>query len=304
MTTLTAHCAPRASLRTWFLATRPKTLAAGVVPVAVGSALAFGEGAGQPWAALAALVGALLIQIGTNLTNDYYDFKKGADTHERLGPTRVTQAGLIAPRAVLWAALGSFALAFAVGMYLVAVAGWPLLVVGVLSLLFGYAYTGGPWPLGYNGLGDAFVFVFFGLVAVAGSYYVQALTLPLQAVLAGVPVGALAVSLLVVNNLRDVHTDAKAGKRTLVVRLGTRAGKAEFVGTLVVAYAAPVVMWGLGLSGPLVLLPLLSLPLAWPPARVVFTQTGAQLNAGLGGVARLLLAYGLLFAVGLYGGAR
>jgi 1,4-dihydroxy-2-naphthoate octaprenyltransferase len=295
---------PRPSLRTWLLATRPKTLAAGFVPVSVGTALAFGAGVGNALPALAALVGALLIQIGTNLTNDYYDFKKGADTAARLGPTRVTQAGLIAPRAVLGAAIASFALAFTVGIYLVSVAGLPILVIGLLSLLCGYAYTGGPYPLGYNGLGDLFVFVFFGLVAVGGTYYVQALALPPLAWLSGVPVGALAVGLLVVNNLRDAPTDAPVGKRTLVVRFGAAAGRAEYVLVLVLAFVTPVLLWALGLAGAPVLLPLLALPLAVPSLQGVFTRSGAALNATLAQTARLLLVFGVLFALGLYGGAR
>ncbi len=296
--------APRPSLRTWVLATRPKTLAAGLVPVAVGTALAFAMGQGRVLAALAALVGALLIQIGTNLTNDYYDWKKGADTRERLGPVRVTQAGLIAPRAVLTAAIASFGLAFAVGMYLVALAGWPIFVVGVLSLLFGYAYTGGPFPLAYNGLGDVFVFVFFGLVAVGGTFFVQALSLPAIALAAGIPVGALAVALLVVNNLRDVDTDAPVGKRTLVVRFGTSAGKAEYVLALAVAFKTPVAFFVLGEASAVVMLPWLCAPLAVPPLKRVFTQTGEPLNVALAGTARLLLVFGLLFAAGLYFGVR
>ncbi len=301
MSTATLNgAAPSPSLRTWVLATRPKTLSAGVVPVAVGTALAFALGQGHLGAAAAALVGALLIQIGTNLTNDYYDWKKGADTRERLGPVRVTQAGLIAPRAVFRAAIASFALAFAVGMYLVAIAGWPIFAVGVLSLLFGYAYTGGPFPLGYNGLGDAFVFVFFGLVAVAGTFYVQALSLPVVALIAGVPVGALAVALLVVNNLRDVHTDAPVGKRTLVVRFGTRAGKWEYVLMLALSYATPLLLWVTGEASWLVLLPWVSAPLAFSPLRIVFRESGAILNTALAGTARLLLVFGLLFAAGLY----
>ncbi len=288
----------------WVLATRPKTLAAGIVPVAVGTALAFGAGVGKALPALAALVGALLIQIATNFTNDYYDFKKGADTEERLGPVRVTQAGLIPPRTVLNAALFTFALAFVVGLYLLSVAGWPIFVVGLLSLACGYAYTGGPYPLGYNGLGDLFVFVFFGFVAVGGTYYVQVGELNAAAVAAGIPVGALATCLLAVNNLRDVTTDTKAGKRTLVVRLGVAFGRAEYLILVLAAYATPVALWLTGQLGPQVLLPLASLVLAVGPVRTVLTQNGAPLNEALGGTARLMLAFGVLFAVGLYLGAR
>lgn len=299
---------PRASagVKAWVLAIRPKTLAAGAVPVLVGTALAFGAGVGQWLPALAALIGALLIQIGTNLTNDYYDFKKGADTAERLGPTRVTQSGLIAPKTVLAAAMATFALAFCVGIYLVTVAGWPIVIIGLLSLLCGYAYTGGPYPLGYNGLGDVFVMVFFGFVAVAGTWYVQALTFSWVAVAAGIPVGALATALLVVNNLRDTQTDVKAGKRTLVVRFGVAAGRAEYALLLLASFVTPIGLYLAGSASLWVLLPLVTAPLAIGPARLVFRESGAVLNKALGGTARLVFVFGVLFALGLYlgGGGR
>jgi 1,4-dihydroxy-2-naphthoate polyprenyltransferase len=290
---------PRPTLKAWLMAVRPKTLTAALVPVAVGTGLAFGAGVGRWLPALAALVGALLIQIGTNLTNDYYDFKKGADTAERLGPVRVTQSGLIAPGTVLAAALACFGLAILSGTYLVWVGGWPIVAIGLTSVLCGYAYTGGPFPLAYHGLGDVFVFVFFGLVAVAGTYYVQALTVSPAAWWAAVPVGSLGTALLVVNNLRDAHTDAKAGKRTLIVRLGTGAGKAEYLALLAAAYATPIVLFGRGMASAWVFLALLSAPLAVGPLRLVLGAQGAALNAALGGTARLQLVFGLLFALGL-----
>jgi 1,4-dihydroxy-2-naphthoate octaprenyltransferase len=292
------------NLGAWIQATRPKTLAAGIVPVAVGTALAFGQGVGRALPAIAALVGAVLIQIGTNFTNDYYDFKKGADTAERLGPTRVTQAGLIAPGTVLAAAIATFALAFLVGIYLVMACGWPILLVGLLSIASGYAYTGGPYPLGYNGLGDLFVFVFFGFVAVAGTFYVQAGTVTPTALAAGIPVGALATCLLAVNNLRDVTTDTKAGKRTLVVRFGVTFGRAQYLALVLAAFATPLALWWSGKVGPLALLPLATLLLALGPTRTVLTKSGAVLNGALGATARLLLVHGVLFAAGLYLGAR
>jgi 1,4-dihydroxy-2-naphthoate octaprenyltransferase len=291
-------------LATWVLATRPKTLAAGVVPVCVGTALAYGVGKGRALPALAALMGAVLIQIGTNLANDYFDFKKGADTADRLGPTRVTQAGLVSPAAVFAAAVGAFAAAFVVGMYLTAVAGWPIAVIGLLALASGWAYTGGPYPLGYHGLGDLFVLIFFGLVAVAGTYYAQALEVTRLSIAAGVPPGAIATGLLAVNNLRDIETDTRAGKRTLVVRFGVGAGRAEYVALLALAYAAPVAMWAAGWSGAWTLLALLSLPAAVGPLRRVLGSRGAALNAALGGTARLLVVYGALFSAGLFLGAR
>jgi 1,4-dihydroxy-2-naphthoate polyprenyltransferase len=283
----------------WLMAIRPKTLTAALVPVGVGTGLAFGRGVGRWLPALAALGGALLIQIGTNLTNDYYDFKKGADTAERLGPMRVTQGGLIAPGKVLAGALGCFALAILSGIYLVTVGGWPIVAIGLSSVLFGYAYTGGPFPLAYHGLGDVFVFVFFGLVAVAGTYYVQALTVSPAAWWAALPVGALGTALLAVNNLRDVQTDAKAGKRTLVVRLGPKGGKAEYALMLAVAYATPFLLFAAGLASAWVFLALLSAPFAVGPARLVFGAQGSALNSALGATARLQLVFGLLFAVGL-----
>ncbi len=288
------------SAKAWVMAIRPKTLTASLVPVAVGTGLAFGAGVGRWLPALAALLGALLIQIGTNLTNDYYDFKKGADTSERLGPVRVTQSGLIAPGTVLAAALGCFGLAIVSGIYLVWVGGWPIVAIGLTSVLCGYAYTGGPVPLAYHGLGDIFVFVFFGLVAVTGTYYVQALTVSPAAWYAAVPVGALGTALLVVNNLRDAHTDVKANKRTLVVRWGTGAGKAEYLVLLAASFATPFLMYGLGMASAWVFLALLSAPLAVGPLKLVLKAQGAALNAALGGTARLQLVFGLLFALGLY----
>ncbi|HZI15342.1 MAG TPA: 1,4-dihydroxy-2-naphthoate polyprenyltransferase [Myxococcus sp.] len=291
---------PRPTVKHWVMAARPKTLTAALVPVLVATGLAYGLGVGRWLPALAALLGAVFIQIGTNLINDYYDFKKGADTHERLGPQRVTQSGLIAPGTVMAGAAVCFGLATAVGLYLVSVGGWPIVVIGLASLLCGYAYTGGPFPLGYNGLGDLFVFIFFGLVAVTGTYYLQAGTVDAAAWWTAVPVGAIGTMLIVVNNLRDVTTDVKAGKRTLAVRFGTGVGKAEYVLLLVASYATPFVMFALGLASAWVFLALLSLPLAVPPLKRVLKEQGAALNPALGGTARLQLVYGLLFALGLY----
>lgn len=291
---------PRPTLKHWVMAARPKTLTAALVPVLVATGLAYGMGVGRWLPALAALLGAVFIQIGTNLINDYYDFKKGADTHERLGPQRVTQSGLIAPGTVMAGAAVCFGLATAVGLYLVSVGGWPIVAIGVASLLCGYAYTGGPFPLGYHGLGDVFVFIFFGLVAVTGTYYLQAGTVDAAAWWTAVPVGAIGTMLIVVNNLRDVTTDVKAGKRTLAVRFGPGVGKAEYVLLLVASYATPFIMFALGLTSAWVFLALLSLPLAVPPLKRVLKEQGAALNPALGGTARLQLVYGLLFALGLF----
>jgi 1,4-dihydroxy-2-naphthoate octaprenyltransferase len=241
-----------------------------------GDGLALGEGMAVVWPALAALSGAVLIQIGTNLTNDYYDFRKGADTHDRVGPTRVTQSGLIAPQTVLAAGAACFTLAVAVGIFLVARGGWPFVVIGLASVLAGWAYTGGPYPLGYHGLGDLFVMVFFGLVAVPGTFYAQALRLVPVVWPAAVAVGATGTMILVVNNLRDMETDARAGKHTLVVRFGRRFGRAEYVALLLLALAMPAAMVVLGWARWPVLLALLAIPLAWPPLSRVLRTTAPR----------------------------
>ena len=289
----------RNPVRTWIMASRPRTLTAAIVPVVVGTAVAVRDGLFNPWVALAALFSAVMIQIGTNLANDLFDFKKGADTHTRLGPTRVTSAGLLTPREVeigMWVVFG---LAAASGLYVIYVGGWPMLVIGVASILAGVAYTAGPFPLGYNGLGDLAVFIFFGLVAVLGTYYAQARAVTLGAVLAAVPVGALATAILVVNNVRDADTDRAAGKRTLAVLLGRGAARAEYAVLLTLAYAAPLALWLLRGASVWALLPLLTLPVAVRLARVVITTEGPALNRALAGTAQLLALYGVLFALGI-----
>ena len=300
------------------MAARPQTLPAGGAPVIIGVALAVADGVFAIAPAVAALVGALLIQVGTNFANDYYDAVNGADTDEREGFTRVTAGGLIDPSRVKLAMAGTYALAMVVGLYLVYVGGLPILVVGLSSILAGVLYTGGPYPYGYRGLGDLFVFVYFGLVAVAGTYYVQAVvelgiepltlgvpagTVTTASLLAGVGAGALSTCILVVNNIRDLETDRASGKRTLAVMLGYRLARAEFVGLLAVAYAVPVAFWlALGYS-PVVLLPLLSAPLAAAIARVVVThRDGDALNPALERTGQLLAVYALLFAAGFVAG--
>src|SRR5690606_8790700 len=204
----------------WLMAARLRTLPAAVAPVLVGTALAGHEGEFDPIAFVAALLGALFIQVGTNLSNDYSDARRGADTEDRLGPVRVTAGGLVPPRQVLIATYVTFGLAVLCGIYLIVVAGWVLLAIGAASILAGVLYTGGPRPYGYAGLGELFVFLFFGIVAVTGSYYVQTQELLWEAFVASVPVGCIATAILVVNNVRDLETDRRAGKRTLAVRLG------------------------------------------------------------------------------------
>jgi len=286
-------------VKRWILASRPATLTAALVPVAVGTACAHASGALRWGPALAALFGAIWIQIGTNFANDVFDAEKGADGEDRLGPARAVATGLIDAAAMRRAMVLAFGLATGAGVYLVWVAGWPVVAIGVASVLSGVAYTGGPYPLGYHGLGDLFVMLFFGFVAVCGTAYVQVGTVPALAVWAAVPVGALATAILVVNNLRDRETDARAGKRTLAVRLGRRGAIAEYGLLLFAAYAVPVGLWASGLSGPWVLLPMTTLPFGVALTRRVATQTGRPLNDVLASTAKLLLAHGLLLAAGV-----
>ncbi|CAA9578495.1 MAG: 1,4-dihydroxy-2-naphthoate polyprenyltransferase, partial [uncultured Thermomicrobiales bacterium] len=283
----------------WLLATRPKTLPAAIVPPLVGSALALADGLFAPGTAVAALLVALLLQIGANLANDVFDFRRGADTPNRLGPTRVTQSGLIAPERVLAATIGVVAAAVIPGLYLVLRGGWPILILGLLAIAATFAYTGGPFPLGYNGLGEVFVLLFFGIVAVAGTYYVQAGRLTSFALAASLPVGCLVTAILVVNNLRDLEGDRAAGKRTLAVRLGRRATQAEYAGLVAVAYLLLPLFWLAGSLSPWWWLPWLTLPLAVVLVRRVYTVTGSALNAILAGTARLHLLFGVLFAVSI-----
>jgi 1,4-dihydroxy-2-naphthoate octaprenyltransferase len=264
----------------------------------VGTAVAISEHVFSFWPALAALLGALLIQIGTNFANDVFDYKKGADTTNRLGPIRVTQAGLLSPREVVAGMWVVFGLAALVGLYLIVVGGWPILAIGILSIISGLAYTGGPFPLGYNGLGDLFVFIFFGLVAVGGTYYVQALTVSAAAVWAAVPMGLLATAILVVNNLRDIDTDRAAGKKTLAVRFGVRGVQTEYTLLLGLSYAVPVSMWLTDVSSPWVMLSWLSLRLVRPLLDLVMHEIGRVLNQALAGTARLELVYAFLLSAG------
>jgi 1,4-dihydroxy-2-naphthoate octaprenyltransferase len=286
----------------WSLGARPKTLPAAAAPVIVGAAVAFSEGVFKAGPAAAALLAALLIQIGTNLANDVFDFKKGADSGERLGPMRVTQAGLLTPEQVTVGMAVTFGLAALLGVYLVIIGGWPILVVGLLSILAGIAYTGGPFPLGYNGLGDLFVFIFFGLAAVCGTYYVQAGFVSPAAFWAAVPMGLLATAILVVNNLRDLETDRRAGKRTLAVRLGAKGARVEYVLLLIIAYLVPLLAWLSGVMSVGAVAVWVSIPLTRPLIRAVYQDTGRALNKTLAGTARLELVYALLLSVGLIAG--
>ena len=281
------------------MACRPRTLTAAIAPVAAGTGLAHMHGGFALLPALAALAGAMLIQVGTNLANDYYDYRKGGDSEGRVGPVRVTQAGLIEGRAVLRGALLAFALATGAGVYLAVVAGWPVVAIGVASIASGIVYTGGRWPLAYHGLGDLFVFVFFGLVAVAGTCYVQMLEFRPDSLTAGVALGASSTAILAVNNLRDIRTDARAGKRTLAVRIGRGWTKAQYV--LLVVSTAAVPPAGMVLHGwsSRVLLSLCALPAVAGPLRLVFTyREPAALNRALAGTARFVGLFGVLLGLG------
>jgi 1,4-dihydroxy-2-naphthoate octaprenyltransferase len=253
----------------------------------------------QALPALAALAAALLIQIGTNYVNDAFDFEQGADTEERTGPLRAAQAGLLSPSALRAGALTTFAAAALIGIYLIARGGWPIAAIGLLGLAAGYAYTGGPAPLGYRGLGDPLVFLFFGVFAVWGTHRVQALGASDLALVVSVPIGLLATALIAVNNLRDIDTDRAAGKRTLAVRLGPRGARFYYALLLAGSYATLPLLWWLGAPAAGAWLPLLTAPLAWRLWRRVRTEQGASLNAALAGTGRLQLGFAALMAAGL-----
>src|SRR3989440_9259305 len=243
------------------MAARVRTLPASIAPVLVGTALAGFAHVFHPLRFVAALLGALFIQVGTNLSNDYSDARRGADTEDRLGPVRVTAGGLVPPRQVLIATYATFGVAVLAGIYLIAVAGWELLLVGAASILAGVLYTGGPRPYGYEGLGEVFVFLFFGIVAVAGSYFVQVEHLSWEAFVCAVPVGLLATAILVVNNVRDIDTDRRAGKRTLAVRLGRERTRALYAAMLALAFVVAPLPWAFGSMDGWLLLPLATAPL-------------------------------------------
>jgi len=280
------------------MAARVRTLPAAVAPVLVGTSLAIRDDHFDGFAFAFALLGALFIQVGTNLSNDYSDARRGADTEDRLGPVRVTAGGLVPPRRVLIWTYVAFGIAVLAGVYLIAVAGWQLLAVGVASIVAGVLYTGGPKPYGYEGLGELFVFLFFGIVAVVGSYFVQTEDLERAAFDLAVPVGLLASAILVVNNVRDIDTDRRAGKRTLAVRVGREKARRLF--TLMIAFAYIALIGIVFELSAWVLLPLLTIPLAVPLVRTVNTRTdGASLNGALAHTGRLLAVFSLLLSVGV-----
>lgn len=286
-------------LQAWILAIRPRTLPAAVGPVLVGTAAAISDRQFVFIAAVAAGMVALLLQIGVNLANDYFDYKHGFDTADRLGPLRVTQSGLLQPASVKKAMIIVLCVAGATGLLLAVIAGWPVLAIGLTCILAALAYSGGPFPLASHGLGDLFVFIFFGLVAVCGTYFVQTGNLTVQVVQYSIPIGLLITAILVINNLRDIPTDLKTGKNTLAVKIGQQATRMEYLVLIMGAYVIPA-LWFLSRKFPIwILLPLLSLPMAAVLVNKVRDADGTALNPVLGGTASLSLAYSLLLAVGI-----
>jgi 1,4-dihydroxy-2-naphthoate octaprenyltransferase len=283
----------------WLLAARPKTLGAAIAPVLMGTAMAWAAGGFHALAAWCALLGAVLIQIGTNFSNDYSDFLKGADNDDRKGPLRVTQAGLVTPEAMKRATVLVFALAVVVGGYLIWRGGWPILLIGVLSILSGLLYTVGRYSLAYLGLADLFVLVFFGPVAVGGTYYVQTLAINGIVLVAGIAAGLLSVAILLVNNIRDVDEDRAANKKTLIVRAGRPFGIGLYAACVLGAMLIPVGIFLYMGQHPWAMAVVLIGPLAWPIVRKLRSEREAvALNPLLGATGRLLLLYSVLFSIG------
>jgi 1,4-dihydroxy-2-naphthoate octaprenyltransferase len=283
----------------WFMAARPKTLPAAVIPVLVGAAFAWRDGFFHPPGFVVCLAFALLVQVGTNYANDAFDFLRGADGEDRLGPRRAVASGMVSPRAMVAGTVAVFLAAFLVGLVLVAYRGPELLVVGIASILFGFTYTGGPFPLAYRGLGDLFVLVFFGLVAVGGTYYVMSGVVSGETLVAAVPIGLLATNILVVNNFRDMETDARAGKRTLVVRFGRTFARRQYIASLAVAFLVPPGLAYFGDAGWMTL-PLLAIPMGVRAARRLSPErTADELNGLLATNAGILIVYGVLLSIGV-----
>ncbi len=286
-------------VKIWLMAIRPKTLWAAVAPVFIGTAMAYEAGSFQLLAFLAALFGGTMIQIGTNLANDYFDFKKGADSQREFGPIRVTQAGLVSQTEIKKAIVLAFALAFTSGIYLVYLGGWPIVAIGILSITFGVLYTATKVALGYTGLADLFVLIFFGPVAVGGTYYVQTLEINLAVILAGFAPGLFSVAILTVNNLRDIETDKIAGKKTLAVRFGPTFARAEYVIALVTASLVPLILWLMTNEHFEVTIAAVVILLVFRPIKKVLSdKDGTEMNSVLALTAQLLMLYSILFSIG------
>lgn len=290
---------PNNKIQYWILASRPKTLPAAVVPVMVGSALAINQGKFYPLNSIIALICSVLIQIGTNFTNDLYDHLKGADTDKRKGPLRVLSAGLISVKEMRNAIILVFALTFILGLYLVYVTDWKIFVIGVFSIIAGLAYTAGPYPLAYHGLGDLFVFLFFGIIGTMGTYYLHHLEFTTVSFLASLPVGALITNILIVNNYRDLNEDKEAGKNTLAVILGGEFSKYEYIFFLLLSFFVPFVFYFEYNFGITIFLPYITLPLAIMLVKMIYNYQGQQLNKTLEVSAKYSALYGLLFSAGM-----
>jgi 1,4-dihydroxy-2-naphthoate polyprenyltransferase len=289
---------PENKLNIWLMAARPKTLPAAASPVLIGAALAFQVGSFKPVPALVALLIALLMQVGANFSNDLADFQHGVDTNNRLGPVRVTQAGLLTARQVIWGMMLVFGVAGILGIYLATISSWWVILIGILSIVAAIAYTGGPRPYGYYGLGEIFVFLFFGPVPVCGTYFVLTGFVSVASILSSIPVGLLVTNILIVNNLRDIDTDRATGKHTMAVRLGTQRSQMEYLILLVTAYLSALLLCLAGLAPWWILFIGLSLPLAYKLVRAIKVESGRALNHVLAGTAQLALVFSVLFSIG------
>ena len=285
--------------QSWILASRPRTLPAALVPVMVGSALAIYQGIFFPAYSIIALLCSILIQIGTNFTNDLYDFLKGTDTEERKGPLRVLASGLISVKEMKWGIFLVFFTAFLLGLYLVYSVGLMILWIGILSIIAGLAYTAGPFPLAYNGLGDLFVFIFFGIVGTVGTYYLHAQQFTFLAFLISLPVGALITNILIVNNYRDIEEDKTAGKNTLAVLLGREFSRYEYVFFILISFFVPFLLHFKYDFNIWIFLPYITLPIAITLVKMIFALTGIQLNKTLELSAKFSAIYGLLLSIGI-----
>ena len=285
-------------MNNWILASRLRTLPAAISPVLVGVSLAIHDGEFKPFIAFMTLLAAVLIQIGANFANDVYDFLKGSDREDRLGPTRATQSGLILPENMKKGMCLVFAMAICVGFYLASIGGWPIVWIGLASIASAIAYTGGPYPLGYHGWGDVFVFIFFGIIAVPGTYYLQSGIVSYDSILLGIPLGALSTAILIVNNLRDADTDIKSDKRTLAVRLGKPFVKIEYIVMMVIAFATPIYILQFWDEFSLYII-LFLLPISIQHIQSLYTKTGEALNEVLVDTAKFLFHFSLLLSIGL-----
>ncbi len=285
-------------MNNWILASRLKTLPAAISPVLVGVSLAIHDGEFKPFIAFMTLLAAVLIQIGANFANDVYDFLKGSDREDRLGPTRATQSGLIPPENMKKGMCLVFAMAICVGFYLASIGGWPIVWIGLASIASAIAYTGGPYPLGYHGWGDVFVFIFFGIIAVPGTYYLQSGIVSYDSILLGIPLGALSTAILIVNNLRDADTDIKSDKRTLAVRFGKPFVKIEYIVMMIIAFATPIYILQFWDEFSLYII-LFLLPISIQHIQSLYTKTGEALNEVLVDTAKFLFHFSLLLSIGL-----